>query len=87
MSFDERKIVTQSTNDADIGEHEIFVRVSLADYLDVQTTAVLKLIVNPCVVDDFLIQSGPIDNVYNIRSEMTSLSQLSVSQDLCGYEI
>ena len=83
----DRTITVKAESDADIGSHQVQLKISLAEYPEVSIIKEFTVTVDPCQVSEIQILSGPSDVNYEIKTAKTKLGTLSTSQGSCSYDV
>lgn len=84
---DDQVLSVISGDDAKIGIYEAQVKVSLVDYPEIFKLADFSIIINPCLVSDFVGTGGPENTEYGVAEPNISLGFMTISQDSCTYPV
>jgi len=83
----DRTITVKAESDADIGSHQVKLKISLVEYPEVSIIKEFTVTVNPCQVSEIDILSGPYEVNYEIKSPKAKLGTFLTDQGSCGYSV
>ena len=87
LTLIDNTLTVQSTDNADIGEHEIVIKVFLTDYPQVSKQAMFKLTINPCIITEFTGVVKPAKLNYQIGAPSLNSFKMTFTQlASCGYK-
>ena len=86
ISYANRILEMKSTDDGDIGVHEIVVKAFLNDYPEISSLYSFKLTINPCTITEFTGVVKPTKLNYQIGAPSVNSFKMTFTQlDSCGY--
>ena len=80
------EIILQSSDEADIGQHEVELLIQLQDYPDIAKTVFFQVTVNPCIITDYSLDIVQTEFVYTVNDAALTTDAYSFTQtNACGY--